>query len=292
MEEKVGTYRLTAEPFHVDFTGRITLGVLGNQMLNCAGQHATRRGFGMRQLLAEGYTWVLSRLAMEMDDLPRQYEEYTVQTWIESVSRLFTMRCFAVLDANGRPIGYTRSIWAMIDQQTRRPADLFSLRSGHIADYACPQPCPIQKPGHLRAVDTEAVDELRVRYSDIDTNGHVNSMRYLDHVLDLFPLDHYRHWRVSRLEIAYMAESHFGDRLTLHVDERPALALSSQAEAADAAVCPPPTAAPAVASNATANATQAAPAAQVATVEIRRQGLEPVCRCRLTFAGPTSEQTT
>ena len=288
MEEKVGTYELTAEPFHADFTGRIMLGVLGNQMLNCAGQHATRRGFGMRQLLGEGYTWVLSRLALEMNDLPRQYETYKVQTWIESVDRLFTMRCFAVLGADGQPMGYARSIWAMIHWETRRPADLFTLQTGHIADYACDHPCPIRKPGHLKAVTSEAVDELRVRYSDIDTNGHVNSIRYLDHVLDLFPLDCYRRQRVSRLEIAYMAESHFGDRLTLHVDERPALALSSQAEAADAAVCPPPTAAPAVASN----ATQAAPAAQVATVEIRRQGLEPVCRCRLTFAGPTSEQTT
>lgn len=27
---KIGTYKFVAEPFHVDFTGRLTLGVLGN----------------------------------------------------------------------------------------------------------------------------------------------------------------------------------------------------------------------------------------------------------------------
>ena len=31
---------------HVDFTGKLTMGVLGNHLLNCAGFHAADRGFG------------------------------------------------------------------------------------------------------------------------------------------------------------------------------------------------------------------------------------------------------
>lgn len=30
---KIGTYKFVAEPFHVDFTGRLTMGVLGNHLL-------------------------------------------------------------------------------------------------------------------------------------------------------------------------------------------------------------------------------------------------------------------
>lgn len=67
---KIGTYNFVAEPFHVDFTGRLTLGVLGNHLLNCAGFHATERGFGMAELNEENYTWVLSRLAIDMDEMP------------------------------------------------------------------------------------------------------------------------------------------------------------------------------------------------------------------------------
>ena len=47
---KIGTYKFVAEPFHVDFTGRLTMGVLGNHLLNCAGFHATERGFGIATL--------------------------------------------------------------------------------------------------------------------------------------------------------------------------------------------------------------------------------------------------
>ena len=33
--DKIGKYKFVAEPFHVDFTGRLTMGVLGNQLKNC-----------------------------------------------------------------------------------------------------------------------------------------------------------------------------------------------------------------------------------------------------------------
>ena len=39
-ENKVGTYRFVAEPFHCDFSGKLTMSVLGNHLLNCAGFHA------------------------------------------------------------------------------------------------------------------------------------------------------------------------------------------------------------------------------------------------------------
>lgn len=89
-DSKVGTYRFVAEPFHVDFMERLTMGVLGNHLLNCAGFHAADRGFGIATLNENHYTWVLSRLAIELEDMPRAYESFSIQTWVENVYRLFT----------------------------------------------------------------------------------------------------------------------------------------------------------------------------------------------------------
>ena len=83
--DKIGTYPFVAEPFHVDFTGHLTIGVLGNQLLNAAGFHSHDRGFGIDRLNREQHTWVLSRLAVEMTDLPMQYAPYTIETWVENV---------------------------------------------------------------------------------------------------------------------------------------------------------------------------------------------------------------
>ena len=107
---KIGTYKFVAEPFHVDFTGRLTMGVLGNHLLNCAGFHASDRGFGIATLNEDNYTWVLSRLAVELDEMPYQYEDFSIQTWVENVYRLFTDRNFAIIDKEGKKIGYARFV--------------------------------------------------------------------------------------------------------------------------------------------------------------------------------------
>ena len=191
---KIGKYQFVAEPFHVDFTGRLTMGVLGNHLLNCAGFHASDRGFGIATLNEDNYTWVLSRLAIELDEMPFQYEDFTIWTWVENVYRLFTDRNFALLDKDGKKIGYARSVWAMINLNTRKPADLLALHGGSIVDYVCDEPCPIEKPSRIK-------------------------VRYIEHIMDLFPIEMYKEKRIRRFEMAYVAESYYGDELTLYKDE-------------------------------------------------------------------------
>lgn len=216
---KIGTYHFVAEPFHVDFNGRLTMGVLGNHLLNCAGFHATDRGFGIASLNEDNYTWVLSRLAIELDEMPYQYEGFTIQTWVENVYRLFTDRNFAIINKEGTKIGYARSVWAMINLNTRKPADLLALHGGSIVDYVTDESCPIEKPSRIKVATEEVADTLTARYSDIDINGHVNSIRYIEHILDLFPIELYKEKRIRRFEMAYVAESYYGDQLTFFKEE-------------------------------------------------------------------------
>lgn len=213
-DSKIGTYHFVAEPFHVDFNGRLTMGVLGNHLLNCAGFHSTDRGFGMASLNEDNYTWVLSRLAIELDEMPYQYEEFTIQTWVENIYRLFTDRNFAIINKDGKKIGYARSVWAMINLATRKPADLLALHGGGIVDYVCEEPCPIEKPSRIKVDTQEITSTLVAKYSDIDINGHVNSIRYIEHILDLFPIEMYKTKRIRRFEMAYVAESYYGDELS------------------------------------------------------------------------------
>ena len=95
-----------AEPFHCDFSGRMFLGHLGNQMLNAADFHSTDRGFGMKYLMTINRSWVLSRLAIEMMEMPYQYDHFTIETWVESAMRFFTSRNFCASAGKGHIYGY------------------------------------------------------------------------------------------------------------------------------------------------------------------------------------------
>ncbi|MCF0160542.1 MAG: acyl-[acyl-carrier-protein] thioesterase [Bacteroidaceae bacterium] len=217
-KNRVGSTELTAEPFHVDFTGHLTMGVLGNHLLNCAGVHASSRGFGISELNTNHYTWVLSRIAIELDEMPYQYDRFTIDTWVEDVYRLFTNRNFRI-SKEDKPIGYARSIWAMIDLNTRQPADVLQLHGGNITNYITDEiECPIEKPGRIRVRQEHPVDKVVARYSDIDINGHVNSMRYIEHMMDQFGLDYLEKHSIKRFEVAYSAEAYFGDTLNIFME--------------------------------------------------------------------------
>lgn len=220
MKDKVGTYTFVAEPFHVDFTGKLFMGVLGNHLLNSAGFHATERGFGIAEMNESNYTWVLSRLAVEMMDMPSEYETFSVDTWIENVYRLFTDRNFTIYGKDGKVYGYARSVWAMINLDTRKPADLLALHGQELVDYIeTDEICPIEKPGRIKVTQQMPLRTIEVYYNDIDINGHVNSIKYIEHILDLFPKQWFAEKKVARFEMAYVAESYYGDTLSFFRDE-------------------------------------------------------------------------
>lgn len=216
--DKVGKYEFLAEPFHCDFSQRLFMGHLGNHLLNAADFHSTERDFGMNYLNTINKTWVLSRLAIEMEEMPRQYAKFTVETWVESAMKFFTNRNFRIASpSDGKVYGYGRSVWAMIDTQTRLPQNILEVHDGKINDWIeSEKECPIAKSSRVKmGAGAEYMRTIDTYYSDVDINGHVNSVKYIEHILDLFALDWYSTHDIRRFEIAYVAESHQGDRLSL-----------------------------------------------------------------------------
>lgn len=220
--EKIEKYPVYVEPFHVDFTGCIFLGILGNHLLNAAGNHSQKRGWGISALNETHHTWVLSRLSIEMTEMPRQHEYVEVRTWVESVMKLFTNRNFSILRPDGTPLGYARSVWAMIDMDTRKPCDLLTLYDGDILNYVVsPEEniCPIEGHGRFRFRNPQLVRTIDTYYSDVDINGHINSIKYIEHILDLFPRQRFERQSIHRFEIAYKTEAYMGDRLSFYTQQ-------------------------------------------------------------------------
>jgi acyl-ACP thioesterase len=213
--DKTGTYQFAAESYLLDFKGRVTLPTIGNYMLHAASRHASSRGFGFSDMSEKHTAWVLSRMAVEMTEYPvMPPEPLTLHTWISEVSRLFTSRCFEWVDAGGKPLGYAHSTWAAIDMASRRP---MPLAEDALRAYLTDRPCPVRRPGKIPAVENTAPGELyRIKYSDLDINGHFNSIKYMEHLLDMFDVALFEEKEVRRFEISYLSESRYGMPLTMH----------------------------------------------------------------------------
>lgn len=217
MAEKT-CYNYRVEPQEVDFTLYATLPSLGAAILNAAGIDAHSKGFGVDILNTENHSWVLSRMAMEFDYRPKQYSDYTVTTWINEYGRVLSTRNFT-LCVDGHEFGRAVTQWAMLDLTNRTAVDLSHIGAAH-ADAIVNCPSPTEKPRKIRTVTPTLHSQHRIVYSDIDFNRHVNTMRYIEMMCDMLPLDLITSSASIRLDIHFLHESRYGQILNIGCELR------------------------------------------------------------------------
>lgn len=216
-QEKTGFFHFTVEPFTDDVTGHLSWHTLGKQLLTCAGYHADSHGFGFKSMSAEHRAWVLSRLVMECESMPHTLEEYHIETFVNKVYRQFTDRMFILHGADGESIhGYGFSTWALIDYESRVPVNLDELPNGGFRAVLTERTLPITGPGRIRVKSQEAVAQHTVAFTDLDVNGHMNSIRYIDLLMDLAVTS--VKGGVRRIDIAFGREAMLGDTLLIYRD--------------------------------------------------------------------------
>ncbi len=233
--EKTRTYRYRIEPRDVDFLLRATIASLTDHVLRAAGEDADANGFGIRNLTTENSTWVLLRIAIEIDRMPLRYDEIAIETWISEVGRLTTVRNFIIRNAAGDRIGAAVTHWAMINLSTRRPVDLSSHPD--YAGFRTGIPCPIAEPQRLGACNAVEICDHKVSYSDVDFNRHANSVKYIEWFVDMLPVEYHSRRKAARFEINYIRESRLGDNLSLHLDDEGGISRFEVKDAAGAPVC-------------------------------------------------------
>lgn len=209
---------------HCNAQKELSLPILAEQIIDVAVEHANRIDIGYSRLQTINALWVLSRVTIELKRMPHIEEHYRLVTWIENFHRMFSYRNFTILGEDGEPIGHARTLWVAIDKDSRRPCDLTALVEGR--DLESKRECPVAQRPKLREV--EGVNDIEHYYfqtTDIDFNRHVNTVRYIELVINRWSLDYYDHHRVKLFDINFRNEAHFGDRAAIrfHRDENGAV---------------------------------------------------------------------
>lgn len=206
------SYTLTAGESNAE--GYMPLTLLVERIIEVATEHANNLNIGYATLIKSNIGWVLSRLSIEMESVPAINDSYTFTTWIESYNRHFSERNFAITGHDGKVYGYARTVWVAMDFATRTVADLSALERDAFptANIAC----PMSKTPRIGALPAEAVTtEYTFKYCDLDFNRHVNTVRYIELMMNQWTLDHYDRCFASRFDILFHHECHFGEAVKL-----------------------------------------------------------------------------
>jgi len=190
----------------VDARGRLSVISICNFLQDAAGCHAHALGVSIDQLHPLHLTWVLVRMRIELFHHLAWRDQLHVQTWPSQQERLISQRDFVLTDGAGREVGRCVTGWVLMDLQRWRPQRLTSL------------PTPLPSPDRPRALATMPakidppeglVDAqvFQVGDRDLDRNGHVNNVRYVEWALETVPAHVLNTCRLDALDINFTGEA-------------------------------------------------------------------------------------
>ena len=175
----------TVRSYEAGIANHVTLPTLCNYMQEAAGVSAARLGWGIQALQADGLTWMLSRLRVNVSRYVPWGTSVVVRTWPSGMKgRLIAKRCFLGLDGDGAELFRASSEWLYVDLKSQKIAKL----PESFADLVPPGTPDLELPdiggkfAHLPAVDGYA--DILTRHSDLDFNDHVNNVHYVEWMLE------------------------------------------------------------------------------------------------------------
>jgi len=189
----------------IDRSDRLTLDAVFQFFQEAAISHAENLGVGREDMARSRQAWILSRISVQVDRRPEYYETITVRTWPRDAEKLFAIRDYDIRDAKDVPVVRARSGWIIVDMEKRRP-----LRPQSIMDTmpknegldALPSgPVSLTTRNDLRKTGERAA-----LYTDVDYNGHVNNVRYIQWIEDAVDSGVLEKADKMRLDINYLNE--------------------------------------------------------------------------------------
>lgn len=205
-------YQITSAD--TDMGARLRLGALVNLLIQAAMNSADILGCGFDEVRRQHLFWIFSRLTVEIYQPLMWRQLIEVETWPKNVEKFIYIRDFFVYDQDKQIVARATSNWMAIDLETKRPkmvegsyTPVFSqLKDRHALN---------NPPEKLFPVRDGEIFEVKSVFFDIDLNKHVTSSRYIDWLMDTFPIAFHSNNYPKKVSINFLSETRPGETIRL-----------------------------------------------------------------------------
>jgi medium-chain acyl-[acyl-carrier-protein] hydrolase len=194
--------------------GYLKLTDLCNILQLTAASHSEIGGISFVDMQAFHQAWVLSRMRLEINALPKWKDVVTVKTWINTLENSRSVRAFE-MHVNGKKMIGAETFWAVFNTKTRRPEAL-ALPYDHFELYPEKKATVITFSKINSAENKEIVFEKKVVLSDLDIVNHVNNVKYLEWCLDHMDEKIILNHDIESLEMNFLKELSIKDTVVIH----------------------------------------------------------------------------
>ncbi len=131
-------YRYTFEVTKnaIDFNGHVNNVTYLSWMIDAATAHSSAVGFGYKECLALGGTWVAKSHHIEYKKPAFEQDELQMETWIEDIGKILSTRCYALTrPSDGAVICEGKTEWVFVDSKKMRPMKIPSAIAEGFRNY-------------------------------------------------------------------------------------------------------------------------------------------------------------
>lgn len=211
--EKITTSK-TVLLHEADMFAKASIPFVLNYLIEAAREHAQILGFGSEHLQDERLFWVLSRMKVEILKYPRWREKVKIVTWPRDTDGVYAYRDFYIQNENDDIYIKATGGWLVVDIETRKIKRLNDFFKGYefIQDKTLNNDATRLKFTGKK----ENFISIPVYFSDIDFNGHINSARYLQKIIDTISIDQFNKQKIKGFEINYNKEGGLQDSIKIY----------------------------------------------------------------------------
>lgn len=187
---------------------------LCNLLQLTAGYHAELGGLSFTDMQEHDQAWVLSRMRVEIEELPKWRDIVTIKTWIHDLQGSRSIRALEMYIGE-RKIAGSSTYWAVFNTKLRK-AEALALPHEHFIKY--PEMYPTTES--FKKVNLHRESELhsdrKVVLSDLDIVFHANNVKYLEWCLDAIDHRPILKQQLQSFDMNYMRELQLGDTVQLY----------------------------------------------------------------------------
>lgn len=176
-----------------------------------AADHCHSIDYSLYDLEKLNIGWVLLSGFMEMDRYPVYKEKIIIRTWLSTYSLVKGIRENVIYDENRNVIGRAKGLWLFYDIKRRKPVQVFDTIIEHWST------CEEESVNHdiikkIKPIDfTVEAMEFGVFRFDVDTNKHVNNLRYLQWLLESVPKEIIDNYYLHSIDGRFTGEAQLGE---------------------------------------------------------------------------------
>jgi acyl-ACP thioesterase len=185
-----------------------------------AAEHCNYIGYNLYNLEKQDIGWVLISGTIDMIRYPKYSENITIKTWLSKYSLIRGYRENTILDEENNIIGNAKGIWVFYDIKKRKPTPIFeNIRM----NWGIKQETSVEM--NLDLIDQPSGDgslmtEFNVYRSDVDSNNHVNNIRYFHFLLESLPEEMTDKYYLKTINAKFLSEAKFGENIQVYINDK------------------------------------------------------------------------